>query len=166
MSTSQTIVGTVLFSLMCASSAAPQAPPSVMYARVAYMTLKATTNPQGELKDTLATLERELSDALRLGRTGDARRLLAKGTALLGGTPWTEPLEYARSLVLRTDRTITDSSKPCVAPCAGREVAGDSWRTAGRRRVDALAPGAGAERGAAALATRVATGTWPFSPSC
>lgn len=54
MSTSRTIVGTVLFSLMCASSAAPQAPPSVMYARVAYMTLKATTNPQGELKDTLA----------------------------------------------------------------------------------------------------------------
>lgn len=110
----QKIVATVVFSLMCAALAAPQAPPSVMYARVAYMTLRATTNPQGELKDTLTALERDLSDALRLGKTGDARRLLAKGTALLGGTPWTESLEYARSLVLRTDRTITDSSKPCV----------------------------------------------------
>jgi len=107
----------VLLSLLVIAPAGftfAQAPPSLMSARVAYMTRKATTNPQGELKETLATLERELGDATRLGRTGEARRLLAKGMALLAGTPWTEQLEYGRSLVLRTDHTITDSSKPFV----------------------------------------------------
>jgi poly(3-hydroxybutyrate) depolymerase len=94
---------------------AAQAPPSLTSARVAYMTRKAVANPQGDLKETLSALERELGEAIRLGRTGEARRLLAKGMALLAGTPWTEQLEYARSLVLRTDRTIADSSKPFVA---------------------------------------------------
>lgn len=104
----------VAIALTCVSVAAPQAPASLVSARVTYMTRKATVNPQGELRETLAALERELAEAVRLGRTGEARRLLAKGIALLAGTAWTEPLDYVRSLVLRTDRTIADSSKPLV----------------------------------------------------
>ncbi len=99
---------------MVPASVRAQAPVSLMSVRVAYMTQKAKLNPQGELAATLAGVERDFAEALRLGKTGEARRLLAKGMALVAGTPWTPELEYARSLVLRTDHVVADSSKPLV----------------------------------------------------
>jgi poly(3-hydroxybutyrate) depolymerase len=99
---------------MLPALATGQAPLSLTSARVAYMTQKAKASPQGELAATLTALERELAEAVRLGRTGEARRLLAKGMALVAGTPWTPEREYARSLALRTDHTIADSSRPLV----------------------------------------------------
>jgi poly(3-hydroxybutyrate) depolymerase len=95
-------------------AAAAQAPSSLMSARVVYMTQKAKSNPQGELAATLGALEKEFAEAVRVGKTGEARRLLAKGMALLAGDAWTPQLEYARSLVLRTDHVVADSSKPLV----------------------------------------------------
>jgi poly(3-hydroxybutyrate) depolymerase len=96
------------------ATAVAQAPASLTGLRVAYMTQKAKVNPQGELAATLGVLEKEMAEAARLGKTGEARRLLAKGMTLLAGTPWTPELEYARSLVLRTDHVVSDSSKPLV----------------------------------------------------
>ena len=46
---------------------------------------------------------------------GEARRQLAKGMALLAGTPWTPALDYQNSLVIRSERTIVDSSEPYAA---------------------------------------------------
>ena len=107
------IVVAVVVSLVCGTAVA-QVPVSLTAVRVAYATQKAKVSPQGELAATLAGLEREMNDAVRLGQTGEARRLLAKGLALLSGAPWTPQLEYARSLVLRTDHVVADSSKPLV----------------------------------------------------
>ncbi len=108
------VLAGLLAALFLPAVARSQAPISLMSVRVAYMTQKAKLNPQGELAATLAGVERDLAEALRLGKTGEARRLLAKGMALVAGTPWTPELEYARSLVLRTDHVVADSSKPLV----------------------------------------------------
>ena len=55
-----------------------------------------------------------LANATRLGQTGEIRRLLAKGRTLLDGREWTDTLDYATSLVLRTDRIIIDPARPYV----------------------------------------------------
>lgn len=94
--------------------ASAQAPPSLMSARVVYMTQKAKASPQGELAASLAAIEKDFAEAIRVGKTGEARRQIAKGLALLAGEAWTPRLDYARSLVLRSDHSIADSSKPLV----------------------------------------------------
>jgi poly(3-hydroxybutyrate) depolymerase len=112
----RTTAGLILLAVALLSApAAAQAPTSLTSVRVAYMTQKAKVRPQGELAATLGALEKELAEAVRLGKTGDARRLLAKGMALLAGETWSPQLDFARSLVLRTDHSIADSSKPLVA---------------------------------------------------
>jgi hypothetical protein len=95
------VLPVVLF-LLAPAIAAPQAPPSLTLVRVLYNTRKATVAPQGELKAQIDALDREIAEAMRLGRTAEARRLFAKGTTLLSGQPWTEELDYAASLLLRT----------------------------------------------------------------
>ena len=67
--------------------------------------------PQGELKAQIDALDREIAEASRLGKTGEVRRLFAKGTTLLAGRPWTDAADYAGSLVIRTDRVVVDSSQ-------------------------------------------------------
>ncbi|MBI4477507.1 MAG: hypothetical protein HY654_10060, partial [Acidobacteria bacterium] len=94
------------------STALAQALPNLATARVRYNTLKNTTTPQGELKAQIDTIDRELADATRLGRTAEVRRLLAKGTALLNGRTWTELDDFDQSLVLRADRVFADSTQP------------------------------------------------------
>ena len=46
------------------------------------------------------------------GNTGEVRRQLAKGMALLNKDAWTPALDYRHSLALRSDRTVIDSSAP------------------------------------------------------
>jgi poly(3-hydroxybutyrate) depolymerase len=92
--------------------AAGQALTSLSSVRVGYTTRKNTVKPQGELKAQIDALDAQIAEATRLGRSGELRRLFAKGLALLNGTPWTDALDYSRSLVLRTPRVIVDSSKP------------------------------------------------------
>jgi poly(3-hydroxybutyrate) depolymerase len=95
------------------AGARAQALLNISSVRVTYNTRKATTNPQGELKVQIDSVDRELAAAMRAGNIGEARRQLARGLALLAGTPWTPVLDYENSLVVRSERTIIDSSAPC-----------------------------------------------------
>jgi poly(3-hydroxybutyrate) depolymerase len=108
------LIAATLVALLPAS-AAPQALPNLGLLRVTYNTRKATVKPQGDLKAQIDEIDKAIADAMRLGRTGEARRLIAKGMTLLSGRPWTETAEFAHSLVLRSDRVVIDSSKPYSA---------------------------------------------------
>ena len=101
--------------IVCAivpATAFPQALTSLASLRVGYNTRKNTARPQGELKAQIDALDQQIADATRLGRTGELRRLFAKGNVLLAGRQWTDEIDYANSLVVRTDRVVADSSKP------------------------------------------------------
>ena len=97
------------------AAASAQALPGFSSLRVAYATRKATARPDGELKAQLDAVDREIAAAVRSGDMGEARRQLARGMALLAGTPWTPALDYQNALVIRTERTVIDSSEPYSA---------------------------------------------------
>src|SRR5438552_14341998 len=86
--------------------ASAQALTSLASVRVGYTTRKNTVKPQGELKAQIDALDAQIAEAARLGRSGDLRRLYAKGVALLNGRPWTDAADYSASLVLRTPRVV------------------------------------------------------------
>jgi poly(3-hydroxybutyrate) depolymerase len=94
------------------ATAFPQALTSIASVRVGYTTRKNTVKPQGELKAQIDALDAQIAEATRLGRSGELRRLFAKGVTLLNGRAWTDEVEYGGSLVLRTDRVVADSSRP------------------------------------------------------
>ncbi len=94
------------------AAASAQALTSLQSLRVRYNSRKATVRPEGELKAQIDAVDRELAEASRLGKTGEVRRLLAKGTSLLAGRPWTDAADYAASLAIRSDRVVVDSSQP------------------------------------------------------
>src|SRR3954469_25955958 len=105
----------LLVAALCArvpAPAFPQALTSLASVRVGYTTRKNTVKPQGELKAQIDALDAQIADANRLGRTGELRRLYAKGMALLNGRAWTDAADYSASLVLRSARVVIDSSKP------------------------------------------------------
>ena len=108
------IAASVCLSLcaLVSATAGAQALTSLSSVRVGYTTRKNTVKPQGELKTQIDALDAQIAEASRLGRNGELRRLFAKGIALLNSTPWTDTLDYSRSLVLRTPRVVIDSSKP------------------------------------------------------
>jgi len=93
------------------ANAGAQALTSLASVRVGYTSRKNTVKPQGELKAQIDALDAQIADASRLGQNGELRRLFAKGLALLNGTPWTDTLDYSRSLVIRTPRVVVDSAK-------------------------------------------------------
>src|SRR6185436_10643767 len=84
------------------TAALPQALTSLSSVRVGYTTRRNTVKPQGELKAQIDALEAQIAEATRLGRSGELRRLFAKGIALLNGRPWNDAADYSSSLVLRT----------------------------------------------------------------
>ena len=88
--------------LLLPANAGAQALTSLASVRVGYTTRKNTVKPQGELKAQIDALDAQIAEATRLGKTGELRRLFAKGIALLAGGPWTDALDYSSSLVLRT----------------------------------------------------------------
>jgi poly(3-hydroxybutyrate) depolymerase len=94
------------------SIALPQALTSLASLRVGYSTRKNTVKPTGELKAQIDAIDQQLAEAQRLGHTGEIRRLIAKGNTLLSNRPWTDALDFANSLVLRTDHVVADSTKP------------------------------------------------------
>ena len=105
----------LVLGLFVVSSGAPlrsQALPGLAGISVNYGTQKRKVQPTGELKATIDALDRDIAEAQRFGRTGELRRLYAKGLTLLAGTPWTDDLDFARSLVLRADRVIVDPIVP------------------------------------------------------
>jgi len=102
----------VVVSALVPAAAFPQALTSLASVRVGYTTRKNTVKPQGELKAQIDALDAQIAEAARLGRSGELRRLFAKGIALLNDRPWTDAAEYSASLVLRTDRVVVDSARP------------------------------------------------------
>src|SRR5258706_3251099 len=94
------------------AAAFPQALTSLASVRVGYVTRKNTVKPQGELKAQVEALDAQIAEASRLGKSGELRRLFAKGLNLLNNRPWTDTVEYAHSIVLRTDRVVADSARP------------------------------------------------------
>ena len=108
----------LIAAIVCAFVAAPvpaQSLPNLPLARLAYTVKKRTVNPQGELKEKIDAVDKELAEATRQGRNGEVRRLLAKGQALLNGTAWTDALDYGNALVLRSDHVFVDTAKPYTA---------------------------------------------------
>jgi len=95
---------------MLPAAADAQALPGLSSLRVTYNTRKAMAKPQGELKEQLDAVDKEIAAAARAGNAGEARRQIAKGLALLAGTPWTPALDFQNSLVIRSERTIADSA--------------------------------------------------------
>jgi predicted esterase len=98
--------------LALAAPAIPQALPNLSSANLSYTVRKRTVNPTGELKQKIDENDRQMAEARRLGRIGDVRRLLAKGQTLLAGEAWTDELDFAHSITLRTERVFVDTQKP------------------------------------------------------
>ena len=94
------------------ATAASQALTSLQSLRVRYNTQKATVEPQGELKAQIDEVDRAIAEATRAGRTGELRRLLAKGVALLAGREWSDAADFGGSIVIRSDRVVVDSTRP------------------------------------------------------
>ncbi len=94
-----------------AHAAADQAPSSLAAAQRNYSRAKASATPEGDLRRELDEIDKAVAEAIRLGRTDEAFRLLAKGTALAGGWAWTSEAEFAASIVLRADRLFVDPSR-------------------------------------------------------
>jgi len=104
-----------LLGVACAlvpATAVPQAMTTLASVRVGYTTRKNTVKPQGELKAQIDALDAEIAEAARLGRNGELRRLYVKGNTLLAGRPWTDEIDFAASLVVRTTGVVADSAKP------------------------------------------------------
>ena len=102
----------VVLALAAPASAIAQALTNLTLLRVRYNSAKAAGKTEGELKSQIDQIDKDLADAARAGRTGEQRRLIAKGLALLAGRPWTEADDFQASLVLRTSAVIIDSSQP------------------------------------------------------
>ncbi len=98
--------------LFIPSLALAQALPNLSSLSVRYNTRKATVRPDGELKAQIDAVDKEIAAANKQGRTGEVRRQLARGMALLDGIAWTPALDFQNSLALRSERTVADSSVP------------------------------------------------------
>src|SRR5213078_424023 len=101
--------------LLVPAAAWPQALTSLASVRVGDTTRKNTVKPQGELKAQIDALDAQIADASRLGRSGELRRLYAKGLTLLAGRAWTDAADFGSSLAIRTDHVVADSTKPYPA---------------------------------------------------
>jgi predicted peptidase len=106
------LVALVLLLLATATIAFAQARDTVNGLRSRYNTVKSRTKPEGELKRQIESLDAEIAKAYKLGRSGEIRRLYAKGFALMGGQAWTAELDFASSLALRSERVFVDAAQP------------------------------------------------------
>jgi len=91
-----------------------QSLPNLALTRLNYTVTKRRVNPQGELKQKIDAVDKDLAEATRLGRTAEVRRQVAKGLTLLAGKEWTDDLDFAGSLVLRSEHLFVDSAKPAT----------------------------------------------------
>src|SRR5262245_5267234 len=70
-----------LVTLLVPAVALPQALPNINLLRVRYNSAKTAAKPEGELKTQVDQIDQALAEATRAGRTGEQRRLFAKGLA-------------------------------------------------------------------------------------
>lgn len=75
-----------------------------------YNSQKTSAKPDGELKAQLDDVDKALADARRSGNAAEQRRQIARGLALLDKQAWTPQLDFRSSLVLRSERTVVDST--------------------------------------------------------
>ncbi len=101
---------TLLAFVLAPSLAVAQALPNINLLSVLYNSQKTAARAEGELRAQLDEVDKALADARRVGNSGEMRRQLAKGMALLNKEAWTPALDYRHSLALRSDRTVIDSS--------------------------------------------------------
>ena len=105
-------IAVALLTLLLPAVVLAQALPNINLLRVRYNSAKTAAKPEGDLKTQIDQVDKELADATRTGRTGEQRRLFAKGLALLAGRPWSDADDFQASLVLRTTAVVIDSSRP------------------------------------------------------
>ena len=89
-----------------------QALPNINSLSVRYNSIKTAAKPEGELKAQIDDVDKAIAAARRDGNMGEVRRQIAKGLVLLNKDAWTPELDYRNSLVLRSERTVIDSSAP------------------------------------------------------
>lgn len=106
----------------CVFAAQPAAPAPADQSRrelmglmVQYRTTLRTTRAVDAAKQQAEKIMNEAMPLFLDGRTGELRRRMSQGMALMHGLPWTPREEYAASLVLRTNMTIFDPSRPLLA---------------------------------------------------
>jgi poly(3-hydroxybutyrate) depolymerase len=102
----------VALSVMAPASAFSQALTNLSSLRVGYNSRKVTLKPEGALKQQIDEIDKQIAEATRLGRNAEIRRLIARGQTLLAGREWTDALDFANSIVLRTEHVVADSSQP------------------------------------------------------
>jgi predicted esterase len=105
-------IAILLFVVFAATDVFAQALPNINLLSVRYNSQKASAGPEGELKAQIDEVDRAIADARRGGNSGEVRRQLARGLTLLRKEAWTPALDYRHSLVLRSERTVVDSSVP------------------------------------------------------
>ena len=98
--------------LLIPSLAFAQALPNINSLSVRYNSLKTAAKAEGELRAQLDEVDKAVAEARRAGNTAELRRQFAKGMTLLNKDTWTPALDYRHSLVMRSDRTVIDSSTP------------------------------------------------------
>lgn len=102
----------VVVLLVVPSIAFAQALPSLSSLQVRYNSQRTAAKPEGELKAQLDDVDKVIAEARRAGNTSEVRRQIAKGMTLLDKQAWTPQLDYRASLVLRSERTVVDSTVP------------------------------------------------------
>ena len=94
------------------SLAFAQALPNINLLSVRYNSQRTAARPEGELKVQIDEVDKAIAEARRAGNAAEVRRQIARGLTLLNKEAWTPALDYRHSLVLRSDRTVVDSSMP------------------------------------------------------
>src|SRR5687767_6196586 len=103
----------LIFALTLAPSVAfAQALPNINLLSVRYNSQRTAAKPEGELKIQIDEVDKAIADARRAGNAAEIRRQIAKGLALLNKETWTPSLDYRHSLVVRSERSVVDSSMP------------------------------------------------------
>jgi predicted esterase len=100
--------------VLSSTLALAQSLPNLALTRLNYTVTKRRVNPQGDLKQKIDAVDKDLAEATRLGKTAEVRRLIAKGLTLLAGKDWSNELDFSGSLVLRSDHLFVDSAKPAT----------------------------------------------------
>ena len=92
--------------------AAAEALPSLSMLNLIYRMSKA--NASDEAKSQLADVDSRLGEARAAGRTGEVRRQLARGMSLATSGTWSDAQDFNASLVVRTDHSYVDPSRPIM----------------------------------------------------
>jgi dienelactone hydrolase len=112
MKTARSILIAAFAASLAPAAAHAQALTSLSSLNTSYNTRKNTVRAQGELKARIDEVDQQIANARRNGQNAEVRRWMAKGMALLNNQAWDDAADYRTSLLIRTEHSIADSSKP------------------------------------------------------